>query len=451
MHICSTEPGARQVRHRPLSAIVCAAAAFAAPATAQTVGSGRGPAVALAWDAEARNLMNQGRLDEARAIIEARLAQVPRDVQARFLGGLIALARSNHQQAIREFRAILIDEPGAARVRLELARAFFLAKDYGNALRHFQFALAGDPPAGVKANIRQYMATIRQAKSLSYSLSFAVAPDSNLNGGSSAREVSLFGLPFDLDEDARKRSGVGLQIEAGGEWAPHIGTGKRLRIGLHGQRREYKGSNFDEMTAAAYAGPRIVAGKWDLSLLGTAYRRWHGSRPYSKSLGGRLESTYHVTPRIGITTGIAVQSVRYEASRVRDGWLGSIGGSAYYALTPTSALTLKLGASREKARLDAFSNRSGFVAIGYFRELPMGFSGYIEPSLSHARYDEALAAFGRKRSDWTPSLTVTLLNRHIVLDRFTPRIAYTYTRQSSSIPLYEFARSRVEVGLTTSF
>ena len=434
-------------------AIVFAGLILGAPAVAQTAegDAGAGPAAEPQWDAAARALMNQGRLEEAAALIDQRLAAAPRDVQARFLKGMIALAGNDHRQAIRTFRSILIDEPGATRVRLELARALFLAKDYGNALRHFQFALAGDPPDAVKAHVGQYVSAIRQAKSFSYTASVAVAPDSNMNGGSSAREVSLFGLPFDLTEDARKRSGVGVAIEAGAEWAPQLGAGRRLRLGLHGQRREYRGAKFDEMTAAAYAGPRLTAGKWDLSLLGTGYRRWHGARPYNRSLGGRLEASYYATPRTGIASGIALQSVRYHRQAERDGWLGSISSSAFHALTSSSAVTLKVGASRETARLDAYSNWSGFVAAGYFRELPMGFSAYIEPSLSHARYDAALAAFGRKRSDLTRSLTLTLLNRHIVLDRFTPRVAYTYTRQSSSIPLYEFARSRVEVGLTTSF
>ena len=404
-----------------------------------------------AWDAPVPALMKNGRLSEAAAIVKARLAEVPDDVQARFLMGMIAIAQNEYRQAIRAFRAILIDQPRATRVRLELARAFFLSKDYANALTQFRFALADDPPESVQANIRQYLGAIRQAKSVSYNFSLSIAPDTNLNGGSSAREVTLFGLPFDLSDDARQRSGVGLALEAGAEWAPQIGAGKRLRLGIQGQRREYKGSSFDDMTVAAYAGPRIASGKWDLSLLGTGYRRWHGSRPYNRAIGARFESTYYVNPRTAVSTGIALQSVRHDGQRERDGVLASISSSALRALSSSSAVTVKLGASRENARLDAFSNRSAFVAVGYFRELPMGFSAYVEPSLSIARFDEALPAFGKKRSDSTQSITLALLNRRIVLDRFTPRVAYTFTRQSSTIALYDFRRSRLELGVTTSF
>ncbi|HEY0164471.1 MAG TPA: surface lipoprotein assembly modifier, partial [Sphingomicrobium sp.] len=301
------------------------------------------------WEQSAVQLMNQGKLDEASSIIEDRLRSHPKDTQARFLDGMIAIARKDMRKAIRVFRSILIDEPKATRVRLELARAFYLAKDYGNALRQFQFALAGKPPPQVTANIVRQMSAIRKAKSLSYNFGLAVAPDSNLNTGSSAREVTLFGLPFDLSEEAQQRSGVGLAIEAGGEWAPPIGQAARLRLGGSVQRREYSGSKFDDMTVGVYAGPRFIAGKWDVSLLGTGYRRWYGTARYNHAAGVRLETTYQLSPRIGILAAASAQSVRFYGERARDARLIALNASSYYALTSSSAATVKAGVARSQA------------------------------------------------------------------------------------------------------
>jgi hypothetical protein len=395
--------------------------------------------------------MNLGKLDEAAAVLDARLTASPNDVQALFLKGMIAVAKKDNREAIRIFRSILIDHPDAARVRLELARAFYLDRDYGNAMRQFQFALAGRPPPEVAANINRYIAAIRDAKSLSYNFGIALAPDTNLNTGSTAREVTLFGLPFDLSEEARHRSGVGISIEAGAEWAPRIGKNERLRLGLSGQRREYSGSNFDDMTVAAYVGPRWVSRKWDLSLLGTAYKRWYGAKPYNQAGGGRIEATYYATPGLGVSGALAAQWVRYSRARERDGRLISLNVAAFHAVTSSSAVSVKAGFGRQEARIAPYANWSGFVAAGYFRDLPKGFSVYVEPSFSLARYDAALLGFGKRRSDATRSVLITLLNRHVVLARFTPRISYTFTRQSSTIPLYEFSRSRLEIGLTTVF
>ncbi len=403
------------------------------------------------WDVHARALMNSGHLDAADAVLDARLAIEPGDVQARFLKGLIAMARGDNRRAIGLFRSILIDHPNATRVRLELARAFYNVKDYGNARRQFQFALAGKLPPEVTANINRYMASIRDAKSLSFTVGIAVAPDSNLNTGSSAREVTLFGLPFDLSDDARGRSGVGLAVEAGTEWAPRIGHGKRLRLGFNIQRREYAGSEFDDMTAAAYAGPRVVTGRWDLSVLGTAYMRWYGGRRYNSALGGRVEATYHLSNRLELSAALGMQSLRFQRTPARGGPLFFLNASGFYALSPSSGTTLKLGISRQNARAAGFSSWSGFVAAGYYKDLPMGFSAYVEPSLSVSRYDAALFGFDRPRADTTGSLLLTLLNRHLALGRFTPRISYTYTQQYSSVSLYVFSRHRVEIGLTTTF
>jgi tetratricopeptide (TPR) repeat protein len=442
------------VWHICMTAAALAAASAATPLLA-TANESLDPTGAettpSSWDRAARQLMNSGKLEEASAVLDDRLAVAPKDAQALFLKGMIATAKKDNRQAIRIYRSILIDHPEATRVRLELARAFFLDKDYGNALRQFQFALAGNPPSEVVANINRYMAAIRDAKSFSYNFGLALAPDTNLNTGSSAREVTLFGLPFDLSEEARQRSGVGIAIDAGAEWAPRIGKGKRLRLGLSGQRREYSGSGFDDMTGAAYAGPRLVSAKWDLSFLGTAYKRWYGGRPYNQAAGGRLEATYYFSPRLGLSGALAAQWVRFRRARERDGPLISFNATAFRALTSSSAVTLKAGVGRQEARIAPYASWSGFVAAGYFRDLPRGYSVYVEPSFSMARYDEALLGFGKRRSDSSKSVLITILNRHLVLARFTPRISYTLTRQSSTIPLYQFQRSRLELGLTTVF
>ena len=396
-------------------------------------------------------LLRQGKLDEADSVLKALLHDEPRSTELLFLSGLVAMERGDNQRAIRIFRAILIDHPKAERVRLELARAFFADKDYGNAWRQFQFARAGHPPASVRANIDKYLYAIRQAKSLSYSVDVSLAPDTNLNAGSSSREVTLYGLPFDLSDDAQRHSGVGLDVAATGEWAPRLNSVTRLRLGASAQRRDYSGSRFDDMTLAVYAGPRFVMPRWDLSVLGTANKRWYGAKPYNVGIGGRLSATYYATPQLGLTTELAGQAVHYDQAKYMTGTLLSLGETVVYAFTPSSGITAKSGVSRQSARADAYSNWSGYLAAGYFRDLPAGFSAYAETSVSVGSYDSPLAAFGQRRVDIASSTMVNVLNRHIVLSRFTPRLTYTFTHQHSTIPLYSFNRNRIEMGLTTVF
>ena len=59
--------------------------------------------------------------------------------------------------ASASFRTILIDQPELVRVRLELARAFFLkGRGRAGAREHFERVLAGDvPDAVVAANVQR--------------------------------------------------------------------------------------------------------------------------------------------------------------------------------------------------------------------------------------------------------------------------------------------------------
>ena len=64
-------------------------------------------------------------------------------------------------EAIGAFRTMLIEEPRLLRVRLELARAFYLKGEEELARRHFELVLAADPPEAVVANVRRFLAELQ--------------------------------------------------------------------------------------------------------------------------------------------------------------------------------------------------------------------------------------------------------------------------------------------------
>ncbi len=432
-------------------AAVCGAAhpALAAPPATEPPPVSGAPAVPLTSRVE--QLLRAGDPGSAEALLTAALQTNPHDPDARFLSGILAVAKKDYPRAIRVFRALLIDHPDAPRIRLELARAYFLDKDYLNADRQFRLVRTGRHPPEVLANIDQYLFAIRQDKDWSWSLSLALAPDTNLNAATSSREVTLGGLPFELSDAARKRSGIGLSAEGMVEYAPRIGPGSRLRLGLAAQRREYSGSGFDDMVVAVHAGPRLVSKRLDTSLLATGFIRWYGGDPLLRAAGGRVEVAWYPSPNLTVTGALAAQVLDHARDETRDGALYSARLGLFQPLGTTSAIAAKGGVTRQTAREPAHSNWSFEASASYFRELPGGFTVGIEPGFGVTRFDQALPVFGKARSDRSVSAEVSLLNRHIVLSRFTPRVSYAFTRQWSNIDLYAFTRHRVEIGLTTVF
>ena len=401
--------------------------------------------------AAAKALISNGRPADARQLLQQLAIDNPKSNDVDFLLGLLAVQATEYDAAVSHFRAILVRSPDAVRVRLELGRAFFMKRDYENAFRQFQFARAGKLPPGVGPSIDRFVAAIRKQKDWSYNFSFAIAPDSNINNGTSSRETELFGLPFELSDDTRRKSGIGIAIDAGAEFAPQVTDNLRLRLGAAMQRRHYRDEDFSDMTLAAFAGPRVVLPGWDLSLLGTGFRRDLGGERLSEGVGARFEGTYTPGARTQLSLGLAAHRVHYPDYPLQDGYTFSAWGGAVRALTPASSVNARIGTSRKTARTPELANWSGWISAGYYRDLPGGFSVYLEPSYGASRYDAADPFFGKRRTDRLIEFQVAVLHRRIVFTRFTPRIALTFTRRDSSIDLYDFNQRRLEVGLTSSF
>ena len=154
--------------------------------------------------------------------------------------------------AIAAFHGILVENPALVRVRLELARAFFLKGEDGLARRHFETVLAGNVPQAAAANVRRFLNAIRARKRWQVRFGMGVAPDSNIGASSGERTIMIdvggARLPFILNDPAEEESGVGLSVWTGGEYQYPLSPSWRLRAGGDLSRREYRGGDFDRMT-----------------------------------------------------------------------------------------------------------------------------------------------------------------------------------------------------------
>ena len=137
--------------------------------------------------------MKVGRFDGALAILRPLARDRAGDrTNVTFLIGLAAIGGSQQRgvpedrrdelldEAIAAFRAMLVRRPALVRVRLELARAFFLKGEDKLATRHFEQVLAGKPPAAVALNVNRFLNIMRTRKRWSLRVGAAFLPDSNI-------------------------------------------------------------------------------------------------------------------------------------------------------------------------------------------------------------------------------------------------------------------------------
>ena len=173
------------------------------------------PAPSKAGLKEAQALFKAGRFEDALAVLRPLAAAQPRQMDIRFFIGMAAIGAAQTRgvpeerrdavldEAIAAFRAMLVRRPELVRVRLELARAFFLKGEDKLARRHFEHVLAGKPPAAVALNVSRFLKIMRARKRWSLRLGAAFLPDTNLGTSSAERTIHLdtpLGrLPFTLD------------------------------------------------------------------------------------------------------------------------------------------------------------------------------------------------------------------------------------------------------------
>ena len=400
----------------------------------------------------ARTALSRGKLDDAEFLLEGVKPGEGDVNDLDFLRGTIALRRGDWQTAIARFRAMLARDPTLPRVRLDLAFAYFQAREDKQAAYHFRLVLGEDglPPA-VRANALAFLDRIRRRKSWSVSGSLALAPDSNINAATSAREIALFGLPATLSEDARQTSGVGLNARISGGYEARISPDLRFRTGASLSTRTYEQSKFNDRTLTLRAGPRFLFEKFDLRPELTARARRLGGEMYSRAAGIALSGNWQVAPAWRLSAAVGGERVSYETF-LGEGNMYSTQVGLAHALGRATLLRADGVFRREAVDSEAYSWREFIVGASATRELPRGFVATVGSTYRLRRYDSPIAAFGPEaRQDRTLAGRVKLSNRHIELFGFMPEMTFRHERRNSNLDLYDYKRNMVEIGVVRTF
>ena len=400
----------------------------------------------------ARAALSKGELEDAEFLLLGIKPGEGNIDDLDFLYGSIAMVQKDWQTAIARFRAMLIRDPTLPRVRLDLALAYFRAKEDSSAAYHFRQALGDeDLPPVVRARALAFLDAIRRRKTWSVSAAVGLAPDSNINAATNSRQVNLFGFPAQLSEDARQTSGVGLNANISGGYEARISPDLRFRTGASLYTRTYEQSEFNDRTLTLRAGPRFLFDKFDLRPELTARARRLGGETYSRAAGIELSGNWQVAPAWRLSAAVGGERISYETF-LGDGNMYSSRVGLAHALGRATLLRADGAFRREAVDSEAYSWREFVAGVSATRELPRGFVVTAGSTYRLRRYDRPIAAFGPEaRRDRTLAGRMKVSNRHIELFGFMPEITLSHERRSSNLSLYEYKRNLVEIGLVRTF
>ena len=413
------------------------------------------PSPAPATDvSSAQSLVKAGKFEEALTVLRPLAQGVAVEANVLFLIGLAATGASQQpdlsgdereallDEAIASLRAMLVDRPDLVRVRLELARAFFLKGENALSRKHFEHVLAGSPPGAVAAKVRRFLSEIRARRRWSLRAGFALAPDTNIGGTSAERIIYINDLPFRRDQAELTTSGIGVSVWGGWEYQHPLNERLRLRIRADASRREYAGRRFDQMFVSGHAGPRwLVGANTEASVLASAHRRWSANVPDYDALGGRIEAGHRFTRRVTASARASWHDRRYRTRMFLDGPVMAASLSGAWVVTPTVRADVALGWAREQPERERWRNASRWLRLGASVILPRGFTVGGSGELRRTEYEGNWFPFttsGEPREDRTRSLRVSVHNRAFTWKGFSPQLSLVHEVRTTNAQLYDY-------------
>ncbi len=160
----------------------------------------------------------------------------------------------------------------------------------------------------------------------------------------------------------------------------------------------------------------------EVSVLGTASRRWFGGVPLTYGAGGRVEGRMTLSPHFLLDGSVGAQHLHYNAARYGSytGPVISTNSTLTYAPDFESSVRANVGYARDLTAVSAFRNSQNAGGLGYYREnLPLKFAVYGGVQAAFIKYDALLGAFGAIRSDVAMDYWVTLSNTQFTIGGFT--------------------------------
>jgi len=396
-------------------------------------------------------------------------------VQKDFDEAMQAIEESRLRTARQRLTSLLAANPSLSRARLELARVYYLSRDYAAARTEAQRVL-DDPntPPTVRATVLAFLAQIdaderRYAARHRWSPSFygGVMYDSNVNIGLARDIIDIGGLAYEVTPDSRETSDSAAVISAG--IAHTYNPNRRFEWG------EYPGSFVWQSEANAYyrayldetdfnlgvltlrTGPAwIVPGRWrayvglqadqifldssNLALFGSLNpgiawqlgNNWElgldgliTERSYDDSVDSGREGTYQ-------TVNLTVGRYFHDRRLLVQAGAGYPDFDADDNIYSYSGPEVFVGFNTE-----AWTNGSVFARVGYrwydFED--------IEPGFTTARDDDELRTLLGFQHDY----------REGWLDQWSLIASWTYTDNQSDVVIYEYDRHQVSLGLSRRF
>lgn len=400
----------------------------------------------------AAELLAKTRLGEALNILLTLETRLPDDRDLQITIAQTEIRLGKYDEAIRRLQILGEQHPDWPRPRVELALAYEIAGRLTAARAVLIDELGRDPPPPVRRNLEGRIRSIEDRMPFIGRFSVGVIPDSNITGGTHNNSVEFLGLPFQVNDDAKAKSGVRADVAIGGTLRTAWRENTRLIAGIdlaHSQPLTKAGT--PATNARLALGAMIRGMKWNL-LTGIAVQPFARNgeldrREYSWfATGGR-----QVGGPVGLGGSLFLTRGLYAGNPDRDfaQWETAIGPK--FAFGRSAVLQLAGIVGHRNAEVDIFSyeRRGGFA--GLVVAPGNGYRFMLSGAMIRDRHKEIPFGFDRLQEDLITVAKARLVKGDLVIGGFSPSFGVGYNETRSSIDIYDKRGYSIELGFARPY
>ncbi len=346
----------------------------------------------------------------------------------------------------------LASDGSDALARYQLGEIHFAARRDVSATLAYRLTLAGNLDSLRRQHVQDRLGALESRRRTRITASFGVAPDSNVNNATSAGAIDLYGLPFVLSDDARRRSGVSASFNGGLERRWPISDRLSLLAGGSVAVLDASGGAFDQRQIGVFAGPEFKLAQHARASVSATYRDiTFGGEPLETWTGVRVQGEAYVDQK-------TLWNVAGRLDRIDNVRASEWGGWSYGGQVNRTRFLGPSAFWRASATVDTYdlTGREAEyqivqLSVGRLFTAPFATLAYVEPYSRWREFDRRSVAFGVRRQDQEIGLNVRVSKRDWAVRNAFPYVQAVLLRSTSNVVIGDYSRQRVEFGLTRTF
>ena len=333
---------------------------------------------------------------------------------------------------------------------LELARLQFTVHDFQNAEKNFLFVYEQSTTSNVKNNIRYYLRQIERLDPTTINYNFKISYNDNINNGTYADTVRLFGIPFKVNEEAKAKESYELFTDINGAYDFDL-ENYRLNTGFLINHSNYTGSAYDRLKYGINIGPEhyYKGQKINWSLL--LSREEMDSNPIVNSREIRVSNLFNYRPNIQIQSAIGMGDTDYYNNADYNSDSKFVNFLINYIDRKNINYSANLKFTDNDADYKPYGNEKKYLSASIATELPRGFFANFQLGIEDVDYDAYQFMWLTTREDRLEFVSLNLRNERFYIGNFYPQINITLRDNDSNVEVYKTSSDSVSLFLIKDF